>query len=74
MKIEKNIPIGPRQHPSKYGLLVAKMKTGDSVLCKDTKETNLVRASISNLCKGYKPISRKQKGKTTRVWKVKEDE
>ena len=71
MKIEKNIPL--RNGWGKYNSLVAEMESGDSVLCKDRKEARLIRNTIHNRCKGYKPVQRPE-GTAFRVWKVKKED
>ena len=72
MKIEKNIPIITRRGWGKYSTIVYKMEEGDSVLCKNYKEVYGMRRAIYN-CKGYKPVERKQKDGTYRIWKVRKD-
>ena len=74
MKIEKNIPVSKRFPWGKYYSLVAEMESGDSVLCKDRKESRLIRESITNNCKGYKPVQRTQEDGTIRIWKVKKED
>ena len=72
MKIEKNIPIPPKQ--GKYSSLAYEMKEGDSVVCSSYTETERVRRAIYYTCEGYKPITRKLPDGGWRLWKIKKED
>ena len=69
MEIEENVPI-TKARWGKYSSITHKMKVGDSVLCKNSKEVSGIRVAIYQ-CEGYKPLGRKQEDGTYRIWKVK---
>lgn len=69
LKVDKGIPIPPRQR-SKWADLLKKMAVGDSFMVQSCGERDC--ALRANCCKhGIKVVSRKINGEGYRIWRTK---